>query len=172
MLFLFVHNIQECLLALMRGGLEKCIPVDKWCEQVNQHITKSTIPEEFMCHVCKWKSWKPIAKQNHTSCLYDCDIDLKCLGHLYFPEFGLIVEPPFEDEIHAQGGTKCGKNGEKGQGSWHGVVDISMVKRIQELMELGKVTFDGFSVTALQLFKLSGTEIEDTHPSITKLNVK
>jgi hypothetical protein len=92
---------RECLEELVYTLPKELHKTDPWCVAILEYIEDGTYPENYVGHCCEHKkAWEKMVKEpppNHTR--YD--------GHLYLPEFSLLIDSPFDCvDVHGFGGKK------------------------------------------------------------------
>jgi hypothetical protein len=75
---------------------------DPWCVAVNDFLEDGTYPNDFVGHCCELtEEWR--REEKKTAPPQETRYD----GHLYLPEFSLMIDSPFDCvDVHGFGGNK------------------------------------------------------------------
>lgn len=93
---------QVCLLEIVSKFSKPVQERDRWCKEVNEYLHKGIYPKDFVGSCCELKVEQQ-KNRLHTSTVRN---ETRYDGHLYLPEFSLIIDSPFECvDVHGLGGS-------------------------------------------------------------------
>lgn len=123
----------DCLLEIVSKFSTPVQRKDKWCRVVNRFLHQGFFPNHFVGNCCELK-----VKQQKLGLdkpeVFPVIKETRFDGHLYLPEFSLILDSPFDCvDIHGFGGS------EKLAPVWHSVFS----HKAAELFHQNKLTPDG-----------------------------
>ena len=96
----FIHTVPEIFLV-----------TDPWCAAVYKYLYEGLYPPDFIGHCCELKeTWRKLKLEPPPK-------ETRYDGHLYLPEFSILIDSPFNCvDVHGLGGSK------KLQAVWHCVL--------------------------------------------------
>lgn len=93
----------HCLFYLLYVIPKKVQKKDKWCKIVNKYLYKGYWPKKFVGHCCELKKKQLQLGLDKVAAIQNTRFD----GHLYLPEFAIIIDSPFDCvDVHGLGGSK------------------------------------------------------------------
>ena len=95
---------RSCIEDVLLKAQSKCSSLaksDRWCIEVKERIEKGSLDGNILGHCCEWKI---IHNTQQSQEVLQATDSLRYDGHIYFPEYGLLIDFPFGSiDIHGLG---------------------------------------------------------------------